>query len=60
VLEEGLLRCPTSSLLRLALGGGRTPRSRSLEDSLDDGAAGGERAPSARRPKLTLLRGGLP
>lgn len=30
VLEEGLARCPSSSLLRLALGGGRTPRSRSL------------------------------
>lgn len=30
VLEEGLSRCPQSSLLRLALGGGRTPRSRNL------------------------------
>jgi tetratricopeptide (TPR) repeat protein len=35
-LREGLLRCPSSSLLRLALGGGRTSRSRSLADSDDE------------------------
>lgn len=41
VLEEGLARCPSSSLLRLALGGGRTPRSRSLFE-VAPGEVGGD------------------
>ncbi|MEZ4358786.1 MAG: hypothetical protein R3B48_01285 [Kofleriaceae bacterium] len=57
-LESGLKTCPTSSLLRLALGGGRTPRSRSLDD-VGDPPDGGPPSPP-RRPKLKVLRGGLP
>jgi tetratricopeptide (TPR) repeat protein len=75
-LEEGLGRCPSSSLLKLALGGGRTPRSRSLLDgepsgeptrSEGRGDGRGEARPieeaaqqQKRRPALTLLRGGMP
>ncbi len=90
-LEEGLGRCPASSLLRLALGGGRTSRSRSLADitevmadeleeeltgtasdakrsgAMDDlmgdptsDAADERIVEPPRRPKLKLLRGGMP
>lgn len=51
-LQEGLLRCPGSSLLALALGGGQTPRSRSLAElapERDEPSAGGEPGTSARR-----------
>jgi tetratricopeptide (TPR) repeat protein len=72
-LQEGVVRCPSSSLLRLALGGGRTPRSRNLGEGAGESSLGatdreGEeldlddsRPPSPpRRPVLKLLRGGVP
>lgn len=73
VLEDGLGRCPASSLLRLALGGGRTPRSRSLfevtgellgEPTLSSPPMVAPPLPDEpsppRRPALKLLRGGMP
>ncbi len=45
VLEDGLRRCPQSSLLRLALGGGRTPRSRNLFEVAPEDTGGAEAAP---------------
>lgn len=68
-LVSGLERCPMSSLLRMALGGGRTPRSRNLnEDGSGDHRRGTQvtdsddpHSPSPpQRPALTLLRGGIP
>ncbi len=71
-LEDGLVRCPSSSLLKLALGGGRTPRSRSLAEVCESdpdlpppttmSPSTGPPAPPAppRRPALKLLRGGMP
>lgn len=71
-LEDGLGRCPSSSLLKLALGGGRTSRSRSLLEIEPGGEERPERPerieqlgeldepPRQKRPALTLLRGGMP
>ena len=64
-LEAGLVRCPSSSLLRLALGGGRTSRSRSLSEASDGDAElppspPASPPPASRKPALKLLRGGMP
>jgi tetratricopeptide (TPR) repeat protein len=64
-LEAGLARCPASSLLRLALGGGRTSRSRSLSEAGDGDAdlptsPPASPPPASRKPALKLLRGGMP
>ncbi len=66
-LEEGLARCPSSSLLALAIDGGKAPRSRSLlepEDMQDRALTAPADTPSTRprpsRPALTVLRGGMP
>lgn len=66
-LEDGLQRCPSSSLLALALGGGRTPRSRSLvepgelgEGAKTDATGPGPAPTLSGRPSLKVLRGGMP
>lgn len=70
-LEDGLARCPSSSLLALALDGGKAPRSRSLiepneahdrehDRALGPAPEGQTTRPRPSRPALTLLRGGMP